>query len=601
MKLTKISFELIGEKLQTAVKRFPLTVAAVLTLAGFIFVQIHSRENNYVDQRVWYFLPLGILASLAFYLFAENRIRCILKNILNAVIVGLLALYAFTLQKPVVEAEIIRSVMLGVSFTLAIFFAPYITGKNQLKFWDYLQETFFQLVMAFFFGAVFMAGLSLALVSLDQLFGVNIPDRYYGYLATTCFAVFSPLYFLSSVSKENPTEEMAEISFPHFLKILGLYILLPILGVYLVILYGYLIKIIASWQLPNGWVSWLVSVLGIAGYLTMFILYPISTLPPNPLKGGLKETDESQHSEMSDISSPFRGLGGFFTRFFPLLLLPLLILMFVGIMRRFSDYGITINRLLVLILNLWLFGISIYLFIVKNRHIKWIFISFAMVAFLSAVGPWSVMKVTKSSMTSELKTLLAETRWNSSEKMDTSNLKLLTLKREKQERLRDIINYLSNKYGKDLIRPFYEKKLGNKATEYDFINALGVSEDFKQDEYFSNYHQSANIALDIKDYHQLIKLSRISSKDEYEINDTLSASIVDENLIISNKINHQKLKISLKDIVQKAIERNKKLTDNKDFIVDGIDYKLIVYTIDGKKDNSNRLTINNLEAIILLK
>lgn len=573
---SKISFAQIGEKLITAVKRFPLTIAGLLTLAGFLYAQIHIDKFDYFDQRIWYFLPLSIIATLAFYLFAENRIGCILKNILNALIVGLLALYTFTLQKPVVEAEIIRSVMLGVSFALAIFFAPYITGKNQLKFWDYLQETFFQLVMAFFFGAVFMAGLSLALVSLDQLFGMNIPDKYYGYLATTCFAVFSPLYFLSSVSKENPTGEMTEISFPHFLKILGLYILLPILGIYLVILYGYLGKIIFTWQLPNGWVSWLVSVLGIAGYLTMFILHPLY------LKNENKVVQ-------------------FFARYFPLILLPLLTLMFVGIIRRFSDYGITINRLLVLILNLWLFGISIYLFIVKSKHVKWTFISFAMVAFLSAVGPWSVMKVTKSSMTNELKQLLTEVNWSTTEKTDTTKLKTPLLKAEKQERLKDIINYLSRNYGEKLITPFYEKTLGKKSTEYDFINALGIDKKFREDQHFSYYSQERNMALDIKGYNQFIRLSRISSKNEVEINDTLSAQILEDKLIISNKTNPLKTEISLKEIIQKSIEKERNMNDNKELIVDVNNYKLIVYTINGQKESDNKLKINNFEAILLLK
>ena len=573
---SKISFSQIGKKLQTAIKRFPLTIAGLLTLAGFLYAQIHIDKYDYFDVRIWYFLPLSILASLAFYLFAENRISCILKKILNALIIGLLAWFTFTLQKPIVEAEIIRSVMLGVSFALAIFFAPYITGKNQLKFWDYLQETFFQLVMAFFFGAVFMAGLSLALVSLDQLFGMNIPDKYYGYLATTCFAVFSPLYFLSSVSKENHNEEMTEIDFPRFLKILGLYILLPILGIYLVILYGYLGKIIVTWQLPNGWVSWLVSVLGIAGYLTMFILHPLYLKNENKVVK-------------------------IFARYFPLILLPLLTLMFVGIIRRFSDYGITINRLLVLILNLWLFGISVYLFITKSKHTKWIFISFATVTFLCAVGPWSVMKITKNAMTSELKTLLAETRWNSSEKMDTSNLKLLTLKRKKQERLQDIIKYLSRNYGEDVIRPFYEKTLGNKSTEYNFIKALGVNKEFREDEYFSYYSQEKNTTFEIKGYNLFIRLSRISSKNECEINDTLSAQILEDKLIISNKNNEQKIEISLENIIQKTIEKERNMNDNKELVVDENNYKLIVFNINGQKESNNHLKINNLEAIILLK
>lgn len=350
MAFPKFSFKNFGEKLQQALMRFPITIAAILTFAVLMIIQIHNNYRDRFDERLWWTLGLTILLSLAFYLFAENRIRCLLKNILNVLLIACVAWFAFTLQKPVVEAEIIRILVLGVSFGAAVFFAPYITGKRPLEFWNYVLDVIYLLITAYVFAGVLMAGLSLALLSLDKLFGMNIPDNSYGYLSVLCFVLFGSVYFLSSLPRLSKSEEEKTVDFPKIYKILGLYILLPILGIYILILYVYLAKIIVTWELPNGWVSWLVSILGIVGYLTISLIHPIY------LKG------ENKPAKL-------------YTLFFPIILLPLLILMFVGIMRRLSDYGITINRLYVLLLNLWLFGVSIHIFLTKTRQVKWIYIS----------------------------------------------------------------------------------------------------------------------------------------------------------------------------------------------------------------------------------
>ena len=293
MAFPKFSFKNFGEKLQQALMRFPITIAAILTFAVLMIIQIHNNFKDLFDERLWWMLGLTILLSLAFYLFAENRIGCLLKNILNVLLIACVAWFTFTLQKPVVEAEIIRILVLGVSFGAAVFFAPYITGKRPLEFWNYVLNVIYQLITAYVFAGVLMAGLSLALLSLDKLFGMNIPDNSYGYLSVLCFVLFGSVYFLSSLPRVNKNEEEKPIEFPKIYKILGLYILLPILGIYILILYVYLAKIIVTWELPNGWVSWLVSILGIVGYLTISLLHPLLLLPnpqkfaPQPPKGGV--------------------------------------------------------------------------------------------------------------------------------------------------------------------------------------------------------------------------------------------------------------------------------------------------------------------------
>ena len=72
MAFPKFSFKNFGEKLQQALMRFPITIAAILTFAVLMIIQIHNNFKDLFDERLWWMLGLTILLSLAFYLFAEN-------------------------------------------------------------------------------------------------------------------------------------------------------------------------------------------------------------------------------------------------------------------------------------------------------------------------------------------------------------------------------------------------------------------------------------------------------------------------------------------------------------------------------------------------
>ena len=79
-------------------------------------------------------------------------------------------------------------------------------------------------------------------------------------------------------------------------------------------------RILVSWELPTGWVSWLIVALMTVCIAIQFGLYP-ARLENN------------------------KRFDNWIARWMPVLILPLLLLMTIGIVRRFNDYGITVNRL----------------------------------------------------------------------------------------------------------------------------------------------------------------------------------------------------------------------------------------------------------------
>ena len=83
--------------------------------------------------------------------------------------------------------------------------------------------------------------------------------------------------------------------------------------------------------------------------------------------------------------------------------------MTVGIIRRFSDYGVTISRLYLITLNLWFYFVCITLFLTKARRINWITISFALIFLLTSAFPINFFSITRNYMDSKIRQTLYTT------------------------------------------------------------------------------------------------------------------------------------------------------------------------------------------------
>lgn len=156
------------------------------------------------------------------------------------------------------------------------------------------------------------------------------------------------------------------------------YLFLPLTAGYLTVLYMYAARILVSWELPTGWVSWLIVALMTVCIAIQFGLYP-ARLENN------------------------KRFDNWIARWMPVLILPLLLLMTIGIVRRFNDYGITVNRLYLATLNGWFYFVCIGLFAIKARRINWIPISFAIIFLLTSALPVNYAGITKNVILNEIK------------------------------------------------------------------------------------------------------------------------------------------------------------------------------------------------------
>lgn len=580
--MKKISLKTWIHKIQLVAFRFPFTLIFIFGLAYYILLKINHHDAE-IQERIWALFALGIAISVATSLFSEefkNRYSRIGINILSIVI---LSGYVNSLPEKLLPNNYYQLIIIGLVFILSAFVVSFLKKDNDISFWEFSKTVILQMFISFIFAQVLMSGLSLAILSLKELFNVDIKSEVYGNLAVFCYVIFAPIYFLANVPDETEKRK-TEYTFNKFIKILGLYILLPILAIYSLILYLYLAQIIIKWELPNGWVSTLISILAIGGFVCMLILYPLRLEKENIIV---------------DILS----------RYFPLLLLPLLVLMSVGIFRRLDDYGLTINRCYVMILNVWLYGISIYLFISKAKHLKWIVISFAIIAFLSSMGPWSVFAITRKSLVNNLEISLAKAHLSKNGIVKVPVKKDIVVDSISQVKIVESIRYLSENYGNESFQKYFSKTLKGKSTS-DIFKLLNLNENInnnKFDENISAYLGYKSLKLDVENYKTFVKVIITDNNDSVYMDNDLSIKYdsVNQSLILKNK--DKNLLISLKDKIQYFRTKtpnniNKEISSDEfsanELIIKTDTYKLLIISFNGNYSRNNHLKINNLEAYL---
>lgn len=361
--------------LTKVLKRFPLVVAssAIGTVLVWLLIdQELSQNQEYVCSTIAQTSFLGVAWFFAVALFGERLEKPSQKIGLYALSILILVLVHFDLHyrfQGLADGELsIRLLGYALIFHLLVAFIPLKKYSDSMGFWNYNKALFLRVFTTSLYSGVLFLGLAGAMFSVGLLFDADIEPESFGKLWIGIAGIGSTLIFLSGVP-DNPIN--GEIQYPKGLKIFAQYILLPLVLVYLLILYVYGTQILIEWELPVGWVSNLIMAFAVVGMLTMLLLYPFG-----------KDTENAWINK--------------FTRLFYLALMPLLILLFVAINTRISDYGFTELRYALLWLAIWLTGITVWMFSTNNKWIVWIptslFLVVVLVIFMPGINAWSVSK-----------------------------------------------------------------------------------------------------------------------------------------------------------------------------------------------------------------
>ncbi len=325
--------------------RFPITLGymAVAYVAALLAIFNVYHEPYHV---CWFGL-LGALASFAVTLWTE-KCGTVLKAVSQLVVFVIVAAdlwYNYEYPKTLFDTVAVRRLVSVVSLTVLIAFAN-CTGNDESS-WSRAIKAVKRLVITATFGLLVFLCVTAIFLTINILFDVEIFKAML--VADITLAIFMPCLIYIAMTP-NAGDTVANAGLSKFADRVVRFIFLPLLGADMLILFAYMLDIIFSFSLPRGMVATGVS-LFLAGMIIIeFLIYPMA----------------AKSNTLKKIAA-----------IMPLVALPLVIMMSVGIIYRICDYGFTGERLYMLTLNLWSYFALYSLWRKNGRNIASVIISLA--------------------------------------------------------------------------------------------------------------------------------------------------------------------------------------------------------------------------------
>ena len=622
MKLPSINYLLNTSK--NSFFRFPLTIiSALFSVCLFIYLLENKFEAHLNITNLLLTSTLGIPLFFCISMLANKastKIKLVYFSIGFIFLTLIYFSFPFSDSTNNTSLPYIRYIIFNIIVHLLVSFSPYIKSKSLNGFWNYNKILFLRFCSSVLFSGVLYIGITLALLSITLLFDFDIDEDIYGKIWIIIAGLFNTWFFVSGIPED--IEQLDNLqTYPKGLKIFTQYILLPLLFTYLLILYLYGGKIILLWDWPKGVVSWLISIVATLGILTFLLIYPY---------GNNKENSWIKKLTLTYYYS----------------LIPLLFLMFAAIWMRVTEYGITINRYIIILLAVWLTVVCIY-FIVKKSNIKFIPTSLAIILTLVSFGPWGIFSLSETSQIKRLKNILesnsllengkiineVEFDLNDLKKDEFPNNHLLndSLKSE----VKSILNYLDDFHDFNKIKPFFSQNIDslinvkneNKEGEFEYntINesnaymlAMGLEYYFSYSskeistEYFYFKSASNKTPINIANYNLFYEFYFTN----YDDDDYISFNLNNINYSLSIDNNNSKFTISsnsssttinltkkAKDLINTYSENKFDIPLTKMTLIENselYEYKLVLkeFNLSKKKDE---IEIEKLSGYLLIK
>lgn len=478
----------IVKAFRMCVKRFPVSAAYITALSIFLIFNIID-EGELLDDSligaVSYYLSVGFVLSLTLHLWQEEgkKQRTILiVNMVAHLVLLADAIYIYHVLEDsnsyhyevwVAHAAIIFSLL------LSLFFLSFFKEKDNIASWNFTMNILVNLFICHFIGEVMWGGFSLLLSSFNFLFHIDFDSKWYMVIGVLTGLLLSSWLFLGRIPNGENKHDRTPVD-SGFLNAVMRFLFLPLVGLYTIVLYIYAIQILVKWELPNGWVSWLVVASMVGLIIIEFGLYPVR---------------KAQNRKADNLIA----------RYLPVSILPLLLLMTVGIIRRFNDYGITINRLYLITLNLWFYFVCITLFITRARRINWITISFALIFLLTSAFPINYFSITRNCMDSKIRKMLYSTdmirvrKFPLNERQYKHLLHILT--KEEAVELNDKMRYMREYFGSHYTDA-YVKDTTEVYFYYDFLSDTPSQSTIVENYYIGNGCE--DFAIDISEGYEKI-------------------------------------------------------------------------------------------------
>ncbi len=428
---------------------------------------------------------------------------------------------------------------------LLVSFVPFLEKDRELRFWQYNKNLFINIFLTAIFTGVLTGGVELAILAVDKLFDFNFHDRIY---RDTFFvlAIFGSSFIFLLFNDKGLNNLEKDGTYPVVLKFFTQFILIPLLLIYVTILYFYSVKILINWQLPRGWVSYLVLAYSIVGILALLLVHPLK--------------EENAKSWVRIFSKAF-----YYT------IAPLIILLFTAIFTRILEYGYTEPRYFVLLLALWLLIIVVYFIFNKKATIKFIPVSLFLFGVFALIFPYlNAFSVAKRSQKTELMNILNQYQLMSAGKINFQQKVTDTVRNEIADKFEFLAERKQSEFLSSLLNEKDQAELDDNIKNGTFYNInYNIQNKFsevKKKKKNRAYEMNRLVlvreeqAVELGNYQYLISFHRYSretqklNNDQFELTDELT-----EKSSLKLNLNSQE-EIDFGPQIIKLFEKNKDKT-----------------------------------------
>lgn len=365
----------IKENIIKVLKTYPVVMGCFFAIGILGIYLVHNQTNEDLILRVNFSIAvfLGFALILrALYLKYDNynkRMHYIYLAICLALSIGCF----FTID-PDVDWTVLRTIIILFIQGLLFISLPFVKDDESAE--HFTNKAIGRFIISGVFYGIAYGGVAGILFALEELFGINISDEIYQDAGIILATTFLPMLWLYGLNYK--VEQFKSKLY----KVLLSFVCIPLLFVYTAVVYGFIIKIIFDgFVMPSSTIGHLVLWYSFASIIVTYLARPYKDNP----------------------------LTKFFYKWYPLMSVLPIVIMFIAISLRINQYAITINRYFLLLGGIWLVAIFGYLIYVrfsnKKRLNTVITLSIALFALVCILEPISAESIAENSQLKRLENI----------------------------------------------------------------------------------------------------------------------------------------------------------------------------------------------------
>jgi hypothetical protein len=424
---------------------------SVLLAAAFSYALVSDAE----PFREWFEIGViivltGAVAFTATLLHALGAWSARTRWLVTAGGAGAAAVFGLLVLDLRWEAEAWRAATLVAAGVLTLLAAPALAGRAGAteRFRRVTGRLLLRTIAVLIYALALFAGLALALGAVNTLFELDLDARIYFHTFGWVFFVLVPWVIVGGLPDYvRPEGDAGPVAAA--VHRISAYLVTPLLAIYFIILYAYAVRIALTGELPKNLVSPLVIAAGLIAGVALVLF--------------------DRYSESDDTAGSFRWL-----RLTAPLFVPLSALGVWALSMRWDQYGWTEFRALrlVLLATLGILAIAAAFGVLRRRSLPThlLPLTLAIVAVLSAVGPWSVMAVSRRSQQARLAEAMSAAGIDGS----ATSVRDTLIENEPYREISETTRYLLAHFGPDALPPLFARHAEGTERYVDVVYAAGL-------------------------------------------------------------------------------------------------------------------------------